>query len=94
MDPEEAYIKKFKAIFPFDSNGAYKQINLKDGEIVVEVAPDTGGWTRVKKADGKEGGVPTNCLGSLHLQTTCNNTIYVGGSNQVKYEKKKSFVLL
>ena len=66
MNLEEASIKKWKAIFTFDSNGVFGQISLKDGEILVEVTPDTEGWTVVRNADGKEGGVPTNCLGSLH----------------------------
>ena len=95
VDPaEEASIRKFKAIFPFDSKRVFGQISLKDGEILVEVTPDREGWTVVKNADGKEGGVPTNCLGSSHLDITSNNTIYVRGSNHVKYEENESFILL
>ena len=96
VDPEEASFEKFKAIFPFNSKGAFGQISLKDGEIVVKMAPDKMGWTVVRNADGEEGGVPTKHLGSLHLHLdlVINNSMYLRGTNQEKWQEIESKIFL
>ena len=43
--------------------GTFGQLSLQEGEEVLEVAADKGGWTVVSKPDGSQGAVPTKIIG-------------------------------
>ena len=63
VDPEKKSGKKWIATQDYDCYEAPGQINLKEGEELEELIPDTKGWTRVKNKKGEEGLVRTTFLG-------------------------------
>jgi len=62
VDPTKPVIKTWFAAHDYDCDMAPDQLNLKNDEELVELVPDTKGWTRVKNKTGKEGLVRTKFL--------------------------------
>ena len=55
---------KYKALFPYDANGVFGHLSIKEDEEIVEVQPDKRGYTVVRNAQAEEGAVPSSYLGN------------------------------
>ena len=81
--------RRWKVLFPYDAKGTFGHISIFDDEEVEEVKEDTGGWTVVRQADGKEGGVPTKCLGII-ISKYCLKQHYSGHLDESLVKKLKA----
>merc|ERR1712013_261580 len=56
--------KKLLALYDYEATDE-TEVDLNADEKVIEVKPDDGGWTMVRREDGSEGNVPSDYLGTL-----------------------------
>ena len=54
--------RRLRALHQYCAEGE-DEIDLDRDDEVLELVPDDGGWTTVRKEDGEEGLVPTSYLG-------------------------------
>ena len=74
-----------KAAFPH-AKASPGQVNIAHRKLV---APDPGGWSQVRKADGKSGAVPTSYLGNSY-GTINFNSEFLGDPEKMEKAQKSN----